>query len=42
MDGALFGLAVLEELSGTKTGIDDPFLPLHAGLGYRFADHQQK
>ena len=38
-----FGLAVLEELSGKKTEIDDPFLPLHAGLGYQdLQEHQQK
>lgn len=28
-----FGLAVLEELSGIKTKIDDPFQPILAGLG---------
>jgi acetoin utilization deacetylase AcuC-like enzyme len=30
-----FGLAVMEELSGIKTATDDPFLPMHAGLGYQ-------
>lgn len=28
-----FGLAVMEELSGIRTGTEDPFLPMHAGLG---------
>ncbi len=28
-----FGLAVVEQLSGIRTGIDDPFLGLMAGLG---------
>ena len=28
-----FGLAVMEELSGIRTATDDPFLPMHAGLG---------
>lgn len=28
-----FGLAVMEELSGIRTGTDDPFLPMQAGLG---------
>jgi acetoin utilization deacetylase AcuC-like enzyme len=28
-----YGLAVLEELSGVKTGVQDPFEPIMAGLG---------
>jgi len=28
-----FALAVIEELSGQQSGVDDPFLPLMAGLG---------
>jgi len=28
-----FGLAVMEELAGTRTGIEDPFQPLLGGLG---------
>jgi acetoin utilization deacetylase AcuC-like enzyme len=37
-----FGLAVLEALSGTRTGVEDPFLPLHAGLGgQELQPHQQ-
>src|SRR5690606_6287763 len=28
-----FGLAVLEALSGVKTAIEDPFAPMHEGLG---------
>lgn len=37
-----FGLAVLETLSGTLTGVEDPFLPLHAGLGGQaLQPHQQ-
>ncbi len=30
-----FGLAVMETLSGIRTDIEDPFLPLLAGLGYQ-------
>jgi acetoin utilization deacetylase AcuC-like enzyme len=30
-----YGLAVMEELSGVRTGVEDPFLPLLAGLGYQ-------
>jgi acetoin utilization deacetylase AcuC-like enzyme len=29
------GLAVLEELSGFATGVDDPFLPIFEGFGYQ-------
>ena len=29
------GLAVLEELSGYATGVDDPFLPIFEGFGYQ-------
>jgi acetoin utilization deacetylase AcuC-like enzyme len=29
------GLAVLEELSGVATGVDDPFLPIFEGYGYQ-------
>ncbi len=29
------GLAVLEELSGHPTGVDDPFLPIFEGFGYQ-------
>jgi acetoin utilization deacetylase AcuC-like enzyme len=29
-----YGLAVMEELSGIRTGVEDPFQPLLAGLGY--------
>ena len=37
-----FGLAVMEALSGVKTGVEDPFLPLHAGLGGQdLQPHQQ-
>ena len=37
-----FGLAVLETLSGYKTATEDPFLPLHAGLGGQdLQPHQQ-
>ena len=28
-----FGLAVLEQLSGIRTGVEDPFQPILAGLG---------
>jgi acetoin utilization deacetylase AcuC-like enzyme len=28
-----YGLAVLEELSGVSSGVEDPFLPIMAGLG---------
>ena len=28
-----FGLAVMEQLSGVSTGVEDPFLAFHAGLG---------
>ena len=37
-----FGLAVMEALSGHSTGTEDPFLPLHAGLGGQdLQPHQQ-
>jgi hypothetical protein len=37
-----FGLAVMESLSGVRTNVDDPFLPLHAGLGGQdLQSHQQ-
>ena len=37
-----FGLAVMEALSGVRTNVDDPFLPLHAGLGGQdLQSHQQ-
>ena len=29
------GLAVLEELSGFSTGVEDPFLPIFTGYGYQ-------
>jgi acetoin utilization deacetylase AcuC-like enzyme len=29
------GLAVLEELSGCSTGVEDPFLPIFTGYGYQ-------
>jgi len=29
------GLAVLEELSGIRTGVEDPFLPIFQGMGYQ-------
>jgi acetoin utilization deacetylase AcuC-like enzyme len=36
------GLAVLEELSGISTGVDDPFLPIFAGYGYQeLQPHQE-
>ncbi|EED35345.1 histone deacetylase superfamily protein [Luminiphilus syltensis NOR5-1B] len=37
-----FGLAVMETLSGIRTSTEDPFLPLHAGLGGQsLQPHQQ-
>lgn len=37
-----YGLAVLEQLSGVETGVDDPFLPIMAGLGgQELQEHQQ-
>jgi len=37
-----FGLAVMETLAGCRTGTEDPFLPLHAGLGGQdLQPHQQ-
>ncbi len=37
-----FGLAVMETLSGVSTGVEDPFLPMHAGLGGQdLQAHQQ-
>ncbi len=37
-----FGLAVIEALSGICSGVDDPYLPLHAGLGGQaLQPHQQ-
>jgi acetoin utilization deacetylase AcuC-like enzyme len=36
------GLAVLEELSGIFTGVDDPFLPIFEGYGYQeLQSHQE-
>jgi acetoin utilization deacetylase AcuC-like enzyme len=36
------GLAVLEELSGISTGVDDPFLPIFTGYGYQeLQPHQE-
>ena len=36
------GLAVLEELSGISTGVEDPFLPIFAGYGYQeLQPHQE-
>lgn len=38
-----FGLAVMETLSGIRSGTEDPFLPLHAGLGGQaLQPHQQQ
>ncbi len=37
-----YGLAVLEELSGIKTGVDDPYLPLIVSMGGQaLQPHQQ-
>ena len=37
-----FGLAVLEQLSGVSTGVEDPFLPILSGLGgQELQPHQQ-
>jgi acetoin utilization deacetylase AcuC-like enzyme len=37
-----YGLAVLEQLSGVRTGVEDPFLPIMAGLGgQELQPHQQ-
>jgi acetoin utilization deacetylase AcuC-like enzyme len=37
-----YGLAVLEQLSGISTGVEDPFLPIMAGLGGQaLQPHQQ-
>lgn len=36
------GLAVLEELSGVATGVEDPFLPIFAGYGYQELQPHQK
>lgn len=37
-----YGLAVLEQLSGVKSGVSDPFLPIMAGLGgQELQAHQQ-
>ncbi len=37
-----FGLAVLEQLSGVATGVEDPFLPILSGLGgQELQPHQQ-
>ena len=37
-----FGLAVMETLSGISSGTEDPFLPMHAGLGgQELQPHQQ-
>jgi acetoin utilization deacetylase AcuC-like enzyme len=36
------GLAVLEELSGVSTGVEDPFLPIFEGYGYQeLQPHQE-
>jgi acetoin utilization deacetylase AcuC-like enzyme len=36
------GLAVLEELSGITTGVEDPFLPIFTGYGYQeLQPHQE-
>ena len=36
------GLAVLEELSGISTGVEDPFLPIFEGYGYQeLQPHQE-
>jgi acetoin utilization deacetylase AcuC-like enzyme len=36
------GLAVLEELSGISTGVEDPFLPIFTGYGYQeLQPHQE-
>ena len=38
-----FGLAVMETLAGMRSGTEDPFLPLHAGLGGQdLQPHQQQ
>ena len=37
-----YGLAVLEQLSGIRTGVEDPFLPIMANLGGQdLQAHQQ-
>ena len=37
-----YGLAVMEQLCGTSTGVEDPFLPIMAGLGGQdLQPHQQ-
>lgn len=37
-----YGLAVMEQLSGVKSGVEDPFLPIMAGLGGQSLQaHQQ-
>ena len=36
------GLAVLEELSGIATGVEDPFLPIFLGYGYQDLQPQQE
>ena len=38
-----FGLAVMEQLSGIRTEVEDPFMPIFAGLGGQDVQpHQQK
>lgn len=37
------GLAVIEELAGTRTAVDDPFLPVWSGVGYQgLQPHQEE
>ena len=39
---SFFGLAVMEQLSGVTTGVEDPFLEFHSGLGGQaLQPHQQ-